>query len=110
MHDELHTYLDSSFITPQATGPEAGAWAVYTSKVRASLDNETDLMQIYCVSSRRGAEENTVHKFIATCGVTLPGGALKASLSNDEEYALHGDVDFILVRKAPKVSRHSIHT
>ncbi len=76
---------------------------MYTSKIRAQLDDEDELVPIFSVSSRRGVEEKTIHKFVSTCGLTLPGGALKVACANDEEYATHGDVAFEVARKCPKV-------
>ena len=87
----------------EATSEESGAWAVYTTKIRAQLDSEDELVQIYAVSHRRGAQEKTIHKFVSTCGTTIPGGSLKVACTNDEEYATHGDVDYEIARKCPKV-------
>lgn len=55
---------------------------------------------IYAVSHRRGPN---VHKFIATCGTTLPGGAAKAYFADDEERANANLADYEITRKAPRV-------
>lgn len=80
-----------------ATGPNSGDWAVYTSM----LNIHDEIIPIYSVSHRRG---DVVHKFIATCGTTLPGATLKATFEDEEERA-HGAVscEYELARKCPRV-------
>lgn len=44
-----------------------------------------------------------MHKFIATCGTTIAGGASKAYFEDDEERANANLDDFEITRKSPRV-------
>jgi hypothetical protein len=77
----------------EATGEERGAWAVLETKVTLTNGEERKL---YAISHRRGGE---VHKFISTCGTTLPGNAHVGTFEDEEEEG----VPHVLERKCPKV-------
>lgn len=80
-----------------ATGPASGDWAVCSSMVKVNEES----VPIYAVSHRRGP---AVHKFVSSCGTTLPGNALKAYFQDDEERATRSDsAEFELERKCPRV-------
>ena len=82
----------------EATGPENGAWATYTSNLKLGGDKT---MPIYSVSHRRG---ETVHKFVATCGTTLKGNAHLATFEDEEDRAYASDeIKFELTRKCPRI-------
>ena len=45
-----------------------------------------------------------MHKFIATCGTTVPGKSLKATFDDDEDRAIHANkLEYELERKCPRV-------
>ncbi|KAL1525467.1 hypothetical protein AB1Y20_020324 [Prymnesium parvum] len=64
--------------------------------------SQDETIPIFSVSHRRGG---VVHKFIATCGTTLPGVSLKATFEDEEEQGNGGAAsrDFELARKCPRV-------
>lgn len=82
----------------EATGPESGAWATYTSELTLGGGKT---MPIYSVSHRRG---ESVHKFVATCGTTLKGSAHLATFEDEEDrvYA-SDDTKYELTRKCPRI-------
>ena len=87
-----------------STGAERGAWAVFSSKIRSALDDEDELAPVYAIAHRRGVENNTIHKFVATCGLTLQGKPLTVTAANDEEVFEVGELDgFEISRKCPRV-------
>ena len=69
----------------QATGPESGAWATYTSELKLG-GNKT--MPIYSVSHRQG---ESVHKFVTTCGTTIRGSAHLATFEDEEDRVYASD-------------------
>ena len=77
----------------EATSEERGAWAVFETEVELSNGEKRKL---YAISHRRGGE---VHKFISTCGTTLPGNAHVGIFEDDEEEGS----PYVLERKCPKV-------
>lgn len=77
----------------EATGEERGAWAVFETTVTLGNGDERKL---FAISHRRGSE---VHKFISTCGTTLPGNAHVGTFDDEEEEG----VPHVLERKCPKV-------
>ena len=80
-----------------ATDPESGSWATYASMLALNDGKE---IPIFSVSHRRG---EVVHAFIASCGTTLSGSAVKAYFEDDEERANTNLGDFEITRKAPRV-------
>ena len=82
----------------EATGPESGAWATFTSTLELGGDKT---VPIFSVSHRRG---ETVHKFISTCGTTIRGSAHMATFEDEEDrvYAAD-DVEYELTRKCPQI-------
>lgn len=80
------------------TGEERGAWAVYAS----ALQIDDKMHPVYATSHRRG---ESVHCFVHTCDVTLPGDSHVGIILDRE--AGDGTVqDYVLERKAPKVRVH----
>ena len=62
-----------------ATSTERGAWAVYTTDLTLANGKAAP---IFGVTHRRGEK---VHKFVSTCGTTLPGKAHLGAVLDDED-------------------------
>ena len=79
-----------------ATGSGNGDWTTMTSE--ANING--DATPIYAVSHRRG---DSVHGFVASCGTTLQGSAVKVYFEDDEDRCM-GEIDeYEISRKAPCV-------
>ena len=87
-----------------STGRQNGDRSTFMADLKLGSSSET--VPIYCVGHRRGldcSEKKSVHKFVATCGTTLPGSNHTAYFEDDREKAMGIIQDFEIARKAPKV-------
>ena len=75
-----------------ATPPENGAWATFTSDLKLGGDK---IIPIFCVTHRRG---ESVHAFVSSCGVTLAGNSVLAYFEDDEERVQAETVDYEISR------------
>ncbi len=85
-----------------ATAEERGAWAVYTSSLTLSNGEQKP---VYGITHRRG---ETVHKFVATAGTSLPGQPHRATFADDENKS-ETAANYVAMQRLEPETRKRIH-